>query len=118
MEDGHLAPAAFPIRDMMDAQRRGVSVARLDHMTSEDIQQRLVAPARRFTGCAVTVTRLLRALRSPDGRRSICVVDDAQVGFDAHALVRLAYREGNDKASVRRLRERLLAQFECRVTMA
>ena len=117
--DGYLTPAALPTNDLLDPRRAGISVGRLDHLTADDIRCLFVARERRtppngFRGCGVAVTANVRDLRADDGRRELCVVDDATDGFDAHALVRLANPGAYTKASVRRLRGRLLDLFSFR----
>ncbi len=121
--DGHLVPAALPTSDLLDPQRACLSVGRLGHLTAHGIC-RLVAereqktPANRFGGCGVAVTADVRNLRTPDGRRELCVVDDAADGFNAHALVRLANPGAYRRGSVKRLRGRLLDLFSFRPARA
>ena len=123
MADGLLTPAALPTSDLLDPRREGLSMGRLDHMANPDIQ-RVVAererktPANRFIGCGVAVTAQVRNLKTRDGRRELCVVDDARDEFDAHALMRLANPGGYGKGSVRRLRERLIDRFRFRPASA
>ena len=111
--DGDVAPAALPITDLLDPSREGLSVGRLFHLTASDIRC-LVAdyegrhPANTFYGFGVVLTARLRQLLSIHGRRALCVIDDAQDGFPAHALLQLSDRRAYDKGSVRRLRSRLL----------
>ena len=123
MADGHLSPAALPTSDLLDPQRAGLSVGRLGHLTAHDIrllvaEREQKAPTSRFGGCGVAVTVDLRNLRTRDGRRELCVVDDAVDGFSAHALVRLANPGAYGKGSVRRLRRRLLDLFRFRPSRA
>ena len=117
--DGDLTPAALPTSDLLDPQRAGISVGRLDHLNADDILGVVAARQRRtptdkLHGCGVAVTAAVRCMRARDGRRELCVVDDALDGFEAHALVRLANPDAYTKGSVRRLRERLLDLFSFR----
>ena len=111
-EDG-LAPAALPTSDLLDPQREGLSVGRLVHLTAYDIRRLAAAlehkaQTNRFRGFGVVATADVRNLRTHDGRRELCVVDDARPEFTAHALVQLANPGAYCKSSVRRLRRRLL----------
>lgn len=121
--DGHLAPAALPTSDLLDPQRAGLSVGRLDHLSADGIRRLVVeheqkTPANRFGGCGVVATADVRNLRTHDGRRELCVVDDAADGFAAHALVRLANPGAYGRSTVRRLRGRLLDLFSFRSARA
>ena len=112
-EDGRLTPAALPTSDLLDPQREGLSVGRLIHLTACDIRRLAAAhvhraPTNRFRGFGVVATADVRNLRTQDGRRELCVVDDARPEFTAHALVQLANPGAYRKSSVRRLRRRLL----------
>ena len=121
--DGRLTPAALPTSDLLEPEREGLSVGRLVHLTAHDIR-RLVAererraPANRFSGGGVAMTADVRNLRTRDGQRELCVVDDPREGFDAHALVRLANPGAYNRGSVRRLRERLIDLFSLRPARA
>lgn len=111
--DGQLTPTAVPTNDLLDPQREGLSVGRLLHLRADEIRRLITEreqrdPANRFRGCGVIVTENVRNLRTRDGQRELCVVDDARGGFDAHALVRLANPDAYGRASVRRVRKRLL----------
>ena len=114
--DGVLTPAALPTADFLDPERRGTSVGRLVHMTVHDIRsvvavQEQKASTNKFSGCGVLLTEAVRSLRTDDGRRELCIVDDAEEGFPAHALLRLANPGAYNKGSVRRLRKRLIDLF-------
>ena len=111
--DGLVAPAALPTTDLLDPSREGLSLGRLLYLTAQDIRRRAAEyegrhSANRFSGLGVVPTARVRKLLTPHGRRELCVVDDARPEFRAHALVQLADRTAYNKASVRRLRRRLL----------
>ena len=111
--DGLVAPAALPTTDLLDLSREGLSLGRLFHLTAQDIRRRAAEyegrhSANRFSGFGVVLTARVRHLLTPHGQRELCVVDDARRGFRAHALVQLADRNAYNRASVRRLRRRLL----------
>lgn len=114
-EDGALAPAAFPVQDLLDPSRRGLSVARSYHMTPIEIRKHvrtLVGSGSDETtkGMAVAETMSVRAIRS-DGARVFCVVDDGKLDFQAHAVMCLAHSHGMNRSSVRRVRQRLMRSF-------
>lgn len=117
--DGRLAPAAIPTSDLLEPQRECLSVARLQHLTAAGFRQLLADRQEKsthniFMGCGVALTADIRDLRSDDGRRELCVVDDAREGFAAHALLQLAHPEGYGRGSVRRLRKRLIDLLDLR----
>lgn len=121
--DGRLTPAALPTSDLLDPQREGLSVGRLAYLTARDIRSLVAereqrASANQFSGGGVAITADFRRLRTHDGRRELCVVDDARDGFNAHALLRLATPGAYNKASVRRMRERLINLFRFRPARA
>ena len=121
--DGRLTPAALPTSDLLDPQREGLSVGRLAYLTAYDVGRMVSAreqraSANQFSGGGVAATADFRSLRTRDGRRELCVVDDARDGFNAHALLRLANPAAYNKASVRRLRERLINLFSFRPARA
>lgn len=53
----------------------------------------------------------VRSIRSVDGRRVFCVVDDATDAYDAHALIRLDYPDELTEGQVRGFRNELLRLF-------
>lgn len=113
--DGELAPAAFPAQDFMEQHRGGLSLARLDHMSMEEVRGRARALPDITTGkstkrMAVAKTQAIRAIRS-SGARLFCVVDDGLPEFHAHAVVRLADRQSASRSSVKRHRDRLMRAF-------
>lgn len=120
-DDGKLAPAAFPVADLLDRGRGGLSVARLGHMMPSDVQRQIDAfvgrvgneGAKTAKGMAVAETRDIRAIRT-DSVRTFCVVDDGRPDFQAHAairLARLAECRGMTRSSVRRVRHQLMRFF-------
>ena len=114
--DGRFTPAALPTRDLLDPQRERLSVGRLTYLTAQDVgrmvsEREQRTSANQFSGGGVAVTADFRRLRTHDGRRELCVVDDSRDGFNAHALLRLANATAYNRASVRRLRERLINLF-------
>lgn len=113
--DGELAPTAFPTQDFLEPHRGGLSLARLRHMSGEEVRQRAEASAggtidRPIKDMAVAETRAIRAIRSK-GARLFCVVDDGQPNFRAHAAARLADHQSANKSSVRRDRKLLMRAF-------
>lgn len=111
--NGDVAPAALPVADLLDPSRDGLSFGRLSHLTASDIRSlgadyKARHPANTFHGFGVVLTARVRQLLTIHRRRELCVVDDAQDGFPAHALLQLSDRRAYNKGSVRRLRSRLL----------
>ena len=116
--DGELAPAAFSVQDFMEQHRGGLSLARLDHMSTEEVRRRAKALPDRTTGAptkrmAVAKTQAIRAMRS-SGARLFCVVDDGLPDFHAHAIAHLADRQLASPSSVRRDRKILMRAFALR----
>ena len=114
--DGELATAAFPVQDFLEPHRGGLSLARLGHMSREEVLQRAEASAdgpsdRRATDVAVANTRAIRAIRSKSGARLFCVVDDGLPDFRAHAVARLADRRSASRSAARRARMLLMQAF-------
>ena len=114
--DGELAPAAFPVQDFLEPRRGGLSLARLGHMSREEVCQRAEASAdgtndRPTQGMAVAKTWAIRAIRSKSGARLFCVVDDGQRDFHAHAVAHLADRRSGSRSSARRARMLLMQAF-------
>ena len=111
--DGLLAPPALSVQDLLEPERRGLSVARSQHMTSDELIVRVKAlqsdaqPARYGKAQAAAV----RAVTTAAVSRAFCVVDDGKSGFPAHALIRLDNPKAWTPSSVRRLRNRLLRVF-------
>ena len=113
--DGKLATAVFPVQDFLEPRRGGLSLARLDHMSREEIRQRAEASADHANGgptnsMAVAKTQRIRALRSNDARL-FCVVDDGLLDFHAHAVTHLADRRSASRSSARRARMLLMQAF-------
>ena len=111
--DGKVTPAAFPTKELLEPDQKGLSLGRLHHLSAQDIRRRAAeyearARANRFFGLGVVRAARVRELRTPQGRRELCVVDDALPEFVAHALLQLADRGAYDKGSVRRVRQQLL----------
>ena len=116
--DGELAPAAFSVQEFMEQRRGGPSLARLDHMSTEEVRGRVKALPDRTTGAptkrmAVAKAQAIRAMRS-GGARLFCVVDDGLPDYHAHAAVRLADRQSASRSSVRRERKILMRAFALR----
>ena len=110
-----LAPSAVPTRDLLKAEREGLSVGRLDHLTRGELNQIVSGykarnPGNELRGCGVAQASRVRGLRT-DGLRDFCIVDDPRDGINSHALVRLANRAEHNQASVRKLRKSLIELF-------
>ena len=117
--DGFLAPAALPTADLIEPQRKGLSVARLAHLSDNELRRQIAVrerrnPKNRFIGMGIAMTSGVRSLRTADGRREVCVVDDPLKGYCSHALLRLANAGTYSPGSVRRIRERLIELFAFR----
>ncbi len=116
--NGKLAASTMQIRDFMEPSRNGVSVSRLHHMRNEDVcsQINLIESKRDHPiyGIAIANASRIRGLRTQQGRRVFCVIDDATPTNPAHALIRLEDRENARKSSVRKYRIKLLQLFEFR----
>ena len=69
-------------------------------------------PDNSFSGVVRAKTKAIRKLRTEQGFRSFCVIDDATPEFPAHALLRLDKGEEFTKSAVRRIRKPLLQIFE------
>ena len=114
--DGKLTPAAIQINDLISPERRGVSVCRLDKINNGEIRFQIdkirSKPDNSFSGIARAKTKEIRNLRTEQGFRSFCVIDDATPEFPAHALLRLDKGEEFTKSAVRRIRKPLLQIFE------
>lgn len=109
-----LGPAAFPVKDLCDPERRGISVIRIEGMTASECR-RLVRTAfghpARWTWLgigAATCGRVRNLLH--EGARAFCVVDDGKPGFERHALIRLQDPRLR-RSTVRRLRAGLIEVF-------
>ena len=114
--DGKLTPAAIQIKDLISPERRGISVCRSDKMNNGEIRFQIDKirsnPDNSFSGIARAKTKDIRNLRTEQGSRSLCVIDDATPEFLAHALLRLDKGEDITKSAVRRIRKPLLQIFE------
>ena len=113
--DGELATAAFPVQDFLEPRRGGLSLARLGHMSREEVLQRAEASAggtsdKPTNRMAVARTQTIRALRSK-GARLFCVVDNGLLDFRAHAAAHLADGGPVSRSSVRRARMHLMQAF-------
>lgn len=113
--DGELATAAFPVKHFLEPHHGGLSLARLGHMSREEVRQRAEALADGTTRgstrrMAVTKTQAIRAIRS-SGARLFCVVDNGLPDFHAHAAAHLADRRSATRSSVRRDRMLLMQAF-------
>ena len=111
--DGKVTPAALPVKELLEPEQKGLSLGRLLHLTAQDIRRKAAEyEARdrdnRFWGFGVVRAVRVRELRTTQGRRELCVVDDALPEFEAHALLQLADRGAYNKGSVRRVRRQLL----------
>ena len=109
-----LGPAAFPVKDLCDAERAGISVIRINGMTASECQRLVRTAFDRPAGWTwlgtgtATCGRIRNILH--DGARAFCVVDDGKPGFETHALIRL--RDPKSRRSLaRRLRASLLSAF-------
>ena len=65
-------------------------------------------PDNSFSGIARAKTKDIRNLRTEQGFRSFCVIDDATPEFPAHALLRFDKGEDITKSAVRKIRKPLL----------
>lgn len=113
--DGGLATAAFTVQDFLEPHRGGLSLARLDGMSKEEIRQRAEASADGTIGgqtnrMAVAKTLAIRAICSK-GARLFCVVDDGLPDFRAHATTHLADGRRVNRSSARRARRLLMQAF-------
>ena len=107
-EDGALAPAAFPVQDLLNPSRGGLSVARVDHMTREEVRRR--TSANQIQDMAVAEAKAVRAIRE-NSARIFCVLDGGEPDFQAHAVVRLAAHLSLTPSSARRVRRQLMHTF-------
>lgn len=88
---GTLAAAAFSKSKLSD----GMSVYRPRHCTAEEAVDHIVKPQlhrnpmRALAGCLVASTRNIRALQEKN-RRAVCVLDDGEQQFPAHAILKFS----------------------------
>lgn len=109
---GNLTPAAFAVQDLLNPERRGISLVRLDKISDDETLEWKDDFRKNsdfdFIQVARAKTFEIRNLQTEYGTRAFCVIDDAVCGFLAHALLRLEHRERWTKGGVRRTRESLL----------
>lgn len=113
---GNLTPAAIPIDELRLPERKGVSVARLDKMSENEISDKLEEHRSKTESntswVACTQAENIRNLRTGQNNRLFCVIDDAVPDFLAHALVRLHKNGGLKRQVARRYRKCLLELFD------
>jgi hypothetical protein len=108
---GRLTPGAIRISDL---EVRGLSLARLRHITAEELQLRGEEFAarrqeNRLEGVGVATARQVRSLRDGEGRQALCVIDDGKPDFRAHAI---AIRSADqDRPTLLKLRGALIDFF-------
>lgn len=111
---GVLGPAAFPVKDLCDAERGGISVIRINTMTASECQSLVRTAFDRPAGWTwlgtgtSTCGRIRNILH--EGGRAFCVVDDGKPGFETHALIRLQDPR-LARSTARRLRACLMEVF-------
>ena len=111
---GVLGPAAFPVKDLCDPERGGISVIRISTMTASEcrglVRTAFDRPAGwTWLGTGAATCGLIRNILH-GGVRAFCVVDDGKPGFEAHALIRLQDPK-LPRSTARRLRARLMEVF-------
>lgn len=110
-----LGPAAFPVKDLCQPERRGISVIRINGMTASECRRLVRTAFNRpaawtWLGTGTATCGRVRNIRH-EGARAFCVVDDGRPGFETHALIRL--RDPKTRRSLaRRLRASLLDAFQ------
>lgn len=105
---GELKPGAFRIDDL---KTRGLSLVRLEHASEQQIQDRADQLAARreessFEGLAVGSTKQVRSFRDNEDRQFLCVIDDGEENFPAHAMARRSADQSD--GALRRLRGDLI----------
>ena len=112
-DDGLLAPAALPVKDLLEPDRRGLSVARSQHMTMEELGARAgkLQSGTQVARYGAAQAGAVRETTADDTSRAFCVVDAGERDFPAHALIRLDNPKVWTPSSVRRLRRALLRIF-------
>lgn len=111
---GVLGPAAFPVKDLCDPERGGISVIRINAVTASECRRLVRTAFDRPAGWtwlgtgAATCGRVRKILH--EGVRAFCVVDAGKPGFEAHALIRLQ-DPGLPRSTARRLRAGLMEVF-------
>jgi hypothetical protein len=113
---GELKSGAFQMNEFLDAKRRGASVARVDRSNAHEL--RCLAEKFVARGLGVSPALHVRQVSDSANRRVFCVVDDGQLGYEAHALINRAevYKVGGLtekqlKAKLKPFRERLRVLF-------
>ena len=110
-----LGPAAFPVKDLCDPERGGISVIRINGMMAPECRRLVRTAFDRPAGWtwlgtgAATCGRIRNILH--EGARAFCVLDDGKPGFETHALIRLQDPK-TPRSLARRLRASLLHAFE------
>ena len=107
--DGKLTSAVFQIKDLIEPERKGISLIRLDKMGSSDkngelLELRKNAYDRNITVVGVALARNIRNIHDQNGRRAFCIIDDAYQGFESHALLKLEKSNNYSEKEVRILR--------------
>jgi hypothetical protein len=111
LETGELKPGAFRMDDL---ETRGLSLVRLRHMTVDELQHRGDEFAARHAenhleGVGVATARQVRSLRDGKGRQALCVLDDGEEDFPAHA--RVIRSSDQDRPTLKKLRGALIDLF-------
>lgn len=113
-ETGELKAGAFPLDDLMEARRQGISLWRLGYMTLDELRKRGRAfeeagNGRRFRGIGCGQTIDVRELNDDLGVRALCVIDDGLPDGPAHVL---AVRSADqNRSALKKVRGRLLDIF-------
>jgi hypothetical protein len=120
---GELKSGAFQMDEFLDGTRRGASVARVDRSNAHELRclaDKFVARGRErwVRGLGVSPALHVRQVSDSANRRVFCVVDDGQLGYEAHALINRSevYKVGGLtekqlKAKLKPFRERLRVLF-------
>lgn len=105
-----LKPGAFRIQHL----KGGLSLVRMQHADQQSVESRAVALAERrdeltVEGLGITVACEIRSLRDEEERQALCVLDDGEEDFPAHAM---AIRSADQSdSSLRKLRGELIDMF-------
>lgn len=89
-QNGDLSPLAFRKSDLSESR---LSIYRADFCTAEQAYDHVVAPqlqrnpTRRLVGCLMAICAAIRALSDTGGNRTICVIDEGEPDFAAHAVL-------------------------------
>ena len=106
--DRKLTAAAFQIKDLVEPERKGISLIRLDKVETDKnkilLALRNEAYEKNITVVGVAFARSIRNVQDHNGCRAFCLVDDAYPGFESHALLKLEKSNNYNEREVRILR--------------